>query len=96
VKSLKMAIVAISFGMAGAAFAQNGGPPGGGGGQSPEVVAMRAACQADIDKLCAGKQGREMGQCLTENAAKLTKPCADARAKLAAARAAGGGAPRPQ
>lgn len=93
-KTLKMAIVAISFGaMAGVAFAQNGG--GGGGTPSPEMVAMRAACQADIDKLCAGKQGREMGQCLTEKAAQLSKPCADARAKVQAARAAAGGAPRP-
>lgn len=94
-KALKMAVAAISFGvMAGAALAQQGGG-GPGGTPSPEMVAMRAACQADMDKLCAGKQGREMGQCLTEKAAQLSKPCADARAKVQAARAAGGGGQRP-
>jgi hypothetical protein len=94
-KHLKVALVAISFAVAGAAYAQNGGG-GGAGTPSPTMVAMQAACKADIDKLCAGKQGREMGQCLTQNAAALSKPCTDARAKLAAERAAaGGGAPRP-
>jgi hypothetical protein len=91
-KHLKVALVALSFAAAGAAYAQQG--PGG-GPPSPEMTAMRAACQADAEKLCAGKQGREQGQCLRDNEAKLSKPCADARAKLAAARAAGGGGQRP-
>lgn len=93
-KSLKLAIVAISFGIAGAALAQapGGGPPGG-GAPNPAMAAMRAACQADMDKLCSGKQGPEMGQCLRDNASKLSKECADARAKMPAP-PAGGPPPR--
>jgi hypothetical protein len=97
-KTLKLALVALSFGMAGAAFAQNGGPPPGGGpgGQAGNLAfaAMRTACQADIDKLCSGKQGPDMRQCMTDNASKLSKECADARAKLASAMQGGGAPPR--
>jgi hypothetical protein len=37
-----------------------------------------------MDKLCADKHGPDMRQCMQDNASKLSKECADARAKLAA------------
>ena len=96
-KQLTLALVALSFGVAGAAFAQNGPPPGGPGGPggNPAFAAVRAACQADQEKLCAGKQGPDARQCMTDNVSKLSKECADARAKLAASMPAGGPPPRP-
>src|SRR5262245_40320069 len=65
---------------AGAAVAQ---APQGGPSPEPQAAraAVRQACAADIQALCAGKEGREAGQCLRENAAKASKPCQDALAK---------------
>jgi hypothetical protein len=60
--------------------APGGGPPPGGG--NPAFAAVRAACQADGDKLCAGKQGRERFQCMRENSDKLSAECKDAMSKL--------------
>ncbi len=97
-KNLKLAIVAISFGVAGAAFAQAPGGPPGGGTPNPLMVAMQTACKADQDKLCAGKAGPDMFMCMQENASKLSKDCSDASAKLMASMPAGGprGGPPPR
>ena len=66
---------------AGAAFAQPaGGPPPGGG--NPAFAAVRAACQADGEKLCGDKQGRERFQCMREKQDQLSKECKDAMAAL--------------
>jgi len=70
---------------AGAAFAQPaGGPPPGGGppGGNPAFAAVRAACQADGDKLCADKTGRERFQCMREKEDQLSAGCKDAMSKL--------------
>jgi hypothetical protein len=63
---------------------------------APEVKearkAMRQACKGDVEALCADVP-RERGgirQCLTENTAKLTPPCANALAQLPQRRRAGG------
>jgi hypothetical protein len=47
---------------------------------------IRAACQTDIDKLCAGTEGAGGGvmQCLRSKAAELSKGCADVLATLPA------------
>jgi len=51
---------------------------------------MRAACGNDIQTLCAGKQGPEIRQCMTDNQAKLSDAC-----KAAMAQGRGAGAPPP-
>jgi hypothetical protein len=94
-RNLKLAIVAISFGIAGAAFAQAPGGPPGGGPPNPLMAAMIQACQADMAKVCAGKQqGPDMRACMEANASQLSKECNDARAKMMAAMPAGGPPPR--
>ena len=74
---------ALVVGSAGIAIAQPATPPGGGRG-----AAVRAACSVDIQSNCAGKQGPEIRQCLTDNQAKLSADC-----KTAIAAAPGRGAP---
>lgn len=44
--------------------------------------AMEKACAADIANLCAGKTGREVGQCLRAAGDKVSAPCADAMSKM--------------
>jgi len=66
-----------------------GGPNGPGGGRG---AALRAACGADIEANCAGKQGPEIRQCLTENRAKLSAGCQTA---LSAPPPGGGGGAAP-
>ena len=72
------------------------GGQGGGGGftPSPEMQAarqaVRQACGADIQKLCAGAEGREAMMCLRQNADQLSAGCKAAVAKLPH-RAPGGG-----
>jgi len=87
---LHIAITVAALAMASASFAQQPAPGGGGGaGVSPEVqaarAAMREACAADMQKLCADKQGREAFMCLRENADKVSQGCKDAQAKMRAA-----------
>jgi hypothetical protein len=83
---IQIATTIAALALAGAAFAQQ--PGGGGGGQapSPEMQAarqaMREACAADMQKLCADKQGREAFMCLRENADKVSQGCKDAQAKM--------------
>jgi cytochrome c556 len=45
-------------------------------------AAMMQACSADIQSMCADKQGREMMMCLRGNAPKLSPGCSDAMAKM--------------
>ena len=54
---------------AGLALAQDAGAGGGAGGG--RGGAMRAACSADITTVCAGKTGREVRTCLTDNKDKV-------------------------
>lgn len=86
---LQIATTLGALALAGAAFAQQPPPPGPGGGggpPSPEMQAarqaMREACAADAQKLCADKQGREMMMCLRDNADKTSQGCKDAMAKM--------------
>ena len=41
---------------------------------------MRSACEADVQKLCAGVQpgSRRIANCLKANQAKVSQPCKDA------------------
>jgi len=55
---------------------------------------VRAACQADGEKLCPDKQGRERFQCMREKQDQLSQPCKDAMAQLPAPPA--GAAPAPK
>jgi multidrug efflux system membrane fusion protein len=70
---------------AGAPVGQPGQAPAGQGG-SPEMQAARAAmvqaCSADLQKLCAGQQGREAFMCLRQNADKASATCQGAMAKM--------------
>jgi uncharacterized protein HemX len=47
-----------------------------------EDRAVARACKADAQKMCAGKTGQEMQQCLKTNQAKLSSNCKDAVSKL--------------
>jgi hypothetical protein len=53
---------------------------------SPEVQAARDAvrknCATDVQKLCAGKTGREAMACLRSNSDQTSPDCKDALAKL--------------
>ncbi|MDB5492764.1 MAG: hypothetical protein JWP86_101, partial [Phenylobacterium sp.] len=64
---------------------QPGQAPAGQGG-SPEMQAARAAvtqaCGADLQKLCAGQQGREAFMCLRQNADKASAACQGAMARM--------------
>jgi membrane fusion protein (multidrug efflux system) len=76
-----------------------GGPSGGPGGftPTPQMMAARQAmvqaCGADMQKLCAGQQGREAFMCLRENSAKASAACQTAMANARAAAAGAGGRP---
>jgi multidrug efflux system membrane fusion protein len=68
-----------------------GGPRGGGQGgggftPSPEMMAARQAmmqaCGGDMQKLCAGQQGREAFMCLRQNQDKASAACQGAMAKM--------------
>jgi len=58
----------------------------GGFTPSPEMMAarqaMRQACAADMQKLCAGQQGRELFMCVRQNEGQLSAPCKAALAKM--------------
>jgi hypothetical protein len=81
---LQALILIASLASAGSAYAQ--------GGPSPEMQAARAAmmkaCSTDAASLCSGKMGREMGQCLRDNADKVSPDCKDAMSKMPARPAA--------
>ena len=80
-----VAALAASLAIAGAALAQ---PQGGGG--------VRAACQADFQKLCPDAKpgpGGTLRACIRDHQAQLSDGCKSALAAMRAARqAAGGGA----
>ncbi len=77
----------LALASAGVALAQApaGAPPAGGGGARG---GRGGACANDIQTLCAGKQGPEIRQCMTDNQAKLSDGC-----KAAMAARGGAGAP---
>ena len=66
------AFLALSSGVALAADAPR--PPSSG---------LRAACKADVEKVCAGIQpgGGRIAECLKQNEAQVSAPCKDAIAK---------------
>ena len=70
-----LVVTALAAGSLGAAIAQPAPGPGGPGGPGGRGGAMRAACGADIEAHCAGKQGPEIRQCLTDNKAKISAGC---------------------
>ncbi len=75
-----VALASLALGVAPVTFAQQGG--GGGGG-------LRAACGADMQKLCPDAKDRESRrQCLTDNKEKLSPDCSAALASAPAAPAA--------
>lgn len=54
-----------------------------------QLMELRAVCEADLHKLCAGVQpgnGR-LAQCLQKNATSISQPCAEKLAALKATRA---------
>lgn len=59
--------------------------PQGGFQPTPEMMAARQAmmqaCSADMQKLCAGQQGREAFMCLRQNSAQASGACKAAMAK---------------
>jgi multidrug efflux system membrane fusion protein len=71
-----------------------GGAPGGGFQPTPEMQAARAAlrqaCAADLQKLCAGQEGREAFMCLRQNAGQASAACQAAMAKMPHRGGAGG------
>jgi hypothetical protein len=71
----------LFFGMAQAAFAQQGGAGDQGSGQGRGNGGIRAACAADMQKLCPNAQDRDARrQCLTDNKAQLSSECTAALA----------------
>ena len=86
---------------------QGGAPPAanpqgqdrqGGGGYTPSPQmqaareAVRQACGGDLQKLCAGAEGREAMICLRQNADQVSAGCKAALAKLPRRNPPGGGA----
>jgi hypothetical protein len=49
-------------------------------GREDRVVAR--VCRADAEKMCSGKTGEELRQCLKTNQAQLSSECKDAVSKL--------------
>jgi uncharacterized protein HemX len=47
-----------------------------------EDRAVARACKADAEKMCSGKTGQELHQCLKSNQATLSSNCKDAVSKL--------------
>ena len=47
-----------------------------------EDRAVARACKADAEKMCSGKTGQELQQCLKSNQEKLSSNCKDAVSKL--------------
>jgi hypothetical protein len=45
-------------------------------------MAVRQACAADMQKLCAGQDGREAMMCLRQNAGQASPACQAAMAKM--------------
>jgi multidrug efflux system membrane fusion protein len=68
---------------------------GGGFTPSPEMqaarTAVRQACAADMQRLCAGAEGREAFMCLRENVDQVSAGCKAAFAKMPRRAGAGGG-----
>jgi multidrug efflux system membrane fusion protein len=62
---------------------------------SPEMAAARQAirqtCAADLQRLCAGAEGREAMMCLRDNAGQASAACRDALAKMPRRRSGAGG-----
>jgi hypothetical protein len=52
---------------------------------------MQQACGGDMQKLCAGQQGREAFMCLRQNADKASATCKAAMAKMPRRGSGGGG-----
>jgi len=82
-----------------AASEQAASPPDGGFTPSPEMQAarqaMRQACAGDLQKLCAGEEGREAMTCLRDKADQASAGCKAALAKAprrGSSSAQGGGA----
>src|SRR6516164_7166407 len=83
---ITIAALALALGAAGAAFSQpeggQGQGPGQGGGRGG---AMRAACQADMQKFCAdvqpGQRGARM-QCMQAHQNELSDQCKAAMAQM--------------
>ena len=44
--------------------------------------AVARACKADAQKMCSGKTGQELQQCLKSNQAQLSSNCKEAVSKL--------------
>ena len=82
---------AVALGLAGAVFAQGAAP------MQAARAAMEQACSADIASLCAGKTGRDAGECLNAAGDKVSPGCKDAMSKMGGPgpRGQGGGAPDP-
>ena len=86
--SLRALLAVAALSIAAPAFAQT--PPAGDqGGQSQNPAwaqnrdAMRKACAADLKTYCSDlPQGGRMGQCLRQNADKLSPDCRTALEKM--------------
>jgi hypothetical protein len=79
-KTLHLVLAALSFGLAGAAFAQNAAPPT----DNPAYVAMVQACKTDVEKFCPGKEGLDQRQCMMAHEKSVSKACTDARDRFEA------------
>ncbi len=88
-----IAVLAFALAAAGAALAQpdSGQAPGGGA-----RGAVRAACKADMDKLCPdAQQGPARRQCMSAHQSELSDPCKAAIAQMRAMRQGAGEQPPP-
>ena len=50
--------------------------------QEREDRAVARLCKADAEKMCSGKTGQELQQCLKSNQAQLSSNCKEAVSKL--------------
>ena len=78
---LSSLLLCVALFSAAAVQAQNA-PPAPTPEQKAARDAVRQACAADVQSLCAGKQGHEAMMCLRSNPDKVSAGCKDAMSKL--------------
>jgi hypothetical protein len=74
----------VAAGAAYAVYAQapSSAPPAPSPDRAAAIQAIRTACAADFQTLCAGQEGRAAFMCLRTNQDKASPACKDALSKL--------------
>jgi hypothetical protein len=79
---MKLSSLVLVVSLLSAAAVQAQTPPAPSPEQQAARDAVRKSCAADMQSLCAGKQGREAMMCLRSNSDKVSADCKDAMSKM--------------